>query len=60
MALNNPDESPREFFVTVAAIGLRIFRSDCLSAEDAFNEAERLIAEAERRFGKLDGKPGRK
>jgi hypothetical protein len=53
MALN-PDEKPKEFLCIVLAVGLKVFGPQAWSDEDRFNAAEKFIAEAEKRYGKLN------
>lgn len=50
----NPDEKPREFLAILVATGLRLFGHQAWTDEDRFNAAEKFVAEAERRYGKLN------
>ena len=53
MALD-PDEHPKEFLTVIIAAGLMIFGNKPWSTEQYFDAAEKFIAEAERRVGKLN------
>lgn len=50
----DPDEKPREFLTVLVAAGLLIFRPNVNDDGDVFKAAEEFVAEAERRFGKLN------
>ena len=50
----NPEEKPKEFLTILVALGLRLFGPNAWTDEDRFNAAEKFVAEAERRYGKLN------
>ena len=52
MALN-PDETPREFLIVLIAAGLKVFGNKPLSIPEHFDVAEKFVAEAEARYGKI-------
>lgn len=53
MALD-PDEKPKEFLTILIATGLKIFGNKAWSNKEYFEEAERFVDEAEKRYGKLN------
>jgi hypothetical protein len=50
----NPDEKPKEFLIIILAVGLKVFGNKPWSDEQHFEAAEKFIAEAEKRYGKLN------
>jgi hypothetical protein len=50
----NPEEKPREFLIILVATGLRIFGNKAWSDSEHFDAAEKFVAEAEKRYGKLN------
>lgn len=50
----DPDKKPREFLVILLAAGLRVFGNKPWSDAEHFQAAEKFVAEAEQRYGKLN------
>ncbi len=57
MPLINPDEKPREFLITIIAAMRYVFAPQDLMPGAAFDEAEKFVAEAEARYGKISPEP---
>jgi hypothetical protein len=53
MALD-PENKPREFLIILVATGLRIFGNKPWDDSQHFDAAEKFVAEAEKRYGKLN------
>jgi hypothetical protein len=53
MALD-PYKMPREFITVIVAAGLLIFGNKPWSTGETFDAAEKFVAEAERRYGKMN------
>lgn len=53
MALD-PENKPREFLILLVATGLKIFGNKPWGPADYFIEAESFVAEAEKRYGRLN------
>jgi hypothetical protein len=53
MALD-PENKPKEFLVILVATGIKIFGNKPWSDTDIFTAAEKFVAEAEQRYGKLN------
>lgn len=54
MPLINPDEKPREFLITVIAAMRYVLAPQDLMPGAALDEVEKFVAEAERRYGKIE------
>ena len=50
----DPETQPRELITILVAAGMLIFRPGVSGPSEAFKAAEEFVAEAERRFGKLN------
>jgi hypothetical protein len=50
----DPDENPREFLTILLAMGMRMFRSGSGTDAQVFEDAEKFVAEAEKRYGPMN------